>query len=485
MRTPSYRLVLQGLRLVGEAAWIVAWSAVLGHWLDPTTGPGLPLWLLCGILVAAAALSRAVSRRTTSAWVPIAVSFLGVAASVGAGLLAAALADGPLDFATLGSTAAGSRAFVAGSLALVAWWRGSRLGANRPSLYEVEGQFRFGVLAVAALLALVAILGVGAAPAPAVLVEPALALVASGLLGVPLARIAEVSAERRADSPRLEPGGPWLATLLGVVGGLLLLTLLLAGIVTAERLGAILGLVLGAVGSVVRAIVMLLAVPAGYLVELLVNYLKARMTGQPVQPTLAQMPPIDQIIKDSQTSGRMPPALELLVDIVLAAGIVGVIVILLARVIVRRRHWEREPDGVEELRESVFGWETIREWIAWVLGRLRRPQVIAPVLAADPDPVEPRSVREVYREFLRLTARLGFPRARAETPLEYARRIERDRLSGQEGEQQADGPDVRGDLDALTSTYVRVRYGPPVASPADVSPAARALERLRALWTRR
>ena len=49
-------------------------------------------------------------------------------------------------------------------------------------------------------------------------------------------------------------------------------------------------------------------------------------------------------------------------------------------------------------------------------------------------------MREVYREFLRLTARLGFPRARVETPLEYARRIERDRLAEQNGEQPPIAP---------------------------------------------
>ena len=185
-----------------------------------------------------------------------------------------------LDLKTLGRSAAGSRAFVAGCLALVAWWRGSRLGANRPSVDEVEGQFRFGVLAVAGLLALIAILGAGAAPEAATLVEPALALVASGLLGVPLARIADVSGASRADSPRLAPSGPWLGTLLGVVGGLLLLTLLFAGIVTAERVGAVLGLVLGSVARVVWAIVILVAFPAGYLVEWLVNLLRSSGHGQ-------------------------------------------------------------------------------------------------------------------------------------------------------------------------------------------------------------
>jgi uncharacterized protein DUF4129 len=484
VRSLTYRVVQQTLRLVGEAAWLLAWSAVLGYWLDPTVGPALPLWLVCGVLLLAAALSNAVSRRATVGYLPIAVSFLGVAVSVGAGLLVAALADGKLDLRALGSTVTGSRAFVAGCLALVAWWRGSRLGANRPSLYEVEGQFRFGVLAAAGLLALIAVLGTGAAPDPATLVEPALALVASGLLGVPLARISEVSAERRADSPRLEPSGPWLGTLLGVVGVLMLLTLLFAGVVTLERLGAVFHLVLGALWSVISAIILVLAVPAGYLVGLLVDLLKGRIRDDPAQLTPPGLPPIDQVLREQQRSGAMPAELELILDILAVAGIVFVIVALLSRTIAGRSRWERESDGVEELRESVFGWETIRELIAWVLGRLRPPRVVASVPLADPDPVQPRSVREVYREFLRLTARLGFPRARAETPLEYARRIERDRLSGQNGS-AADGPDVSADLDSLTSTYVRVRYGPRTDSPSDVGPAARALERLRALWTRR
>ena len=194
MRSPTYRLVQQVLRFVGEAAWIYAWSAVLGHWLGPSVGPALPLWLLsvC-LLVAAGARERghpAVGeppgcpspRRSSASRSP----------SAPACSPPRSLADG-LDASTLARTAVGSQAFVAGTLALVAWWRGSRLGSNGPSLYEVEGQFRFGVLAIAGLLALIAVLGAGAAPEARALVGPALALVASGLLGVPLARIAEVS----------------------------------------------------------------------------------------------------------------------------------------------------------------------------------------------------------------------------------------------------------------------------------------------------
>ena len=485
MISSTYRLVQQVLRFVGEAAWLYAWSAVLGYWLDPRAGPALPLWLLGCLLVVGAAVAGAVSRRSAAAWMPFAVSLLGVAASVGAGLLASTLASGGLDFATLGRSTAGSRVLVASCLALVTWWRGNRLGTNPPSLYEIEGQFRFGVLAIAGLLALVAVLGAGAAPEAITLVEPALALVASGLLGVPLARIAEISGATRADSHQLAPSGPWLGTLLGVVGGLLLLTLLFAGVVTAERVGAVLGAILGAVARVVGAIVLLVALPFSYLVEWLVNLLKSRVADQPAEPSLTPLPPFDRLLSESQASGKMPPELELILQILLVAGIVGVIVILLARAFVHRNSWKREPDGVEELRESVFGWEAIRELIAWVLGRLRRSQAGAPALAAESDHVEPRSVREVYREFLRLTARLGFPRARVETPLEYARRIERDRLAYQEGQQSPGSVEGNAALDALTSTYVRARYGPPAAAPADSGRAASALERLRALWTRR
>ena len=49
MSSPTYRLVQQLLRFVGEAAWLFAWSTVLGYWLDPRAGPALPLWLL-GVL---------------------------------------------------------------------------------------------------------------------------------------------------------------------------------------------------------------------------------------------------------------------------------------------------------------------------------------------------------------------------------------------------------------------------------------------------
>ena len=483
MRSPSYRIVLQCLRLVGEAAWLFAWSEVLGHWLNPKYGPALPLWLLSVALVLAAALSHAVVRPAAGAWVRFAVSLLGVAVSAGAGLLSAALAFGPLDPGRLGSTIAGTWAFVAGCLALVTWWRGSRLGTSRPSLYEIEGQFRFGIFALAGLFALVAAIGVGSAPGPVSLVEPALALVASGLLGMPLARISEVSAERQSELPRLQPSGPWLGTLVGVVGGLLLVTLLLAGVVTAERLGVVIGLVLDALDRVLVAIVMAIAIPVSYLVAWLIDFLRARLTHQPVKPTVTKLPALNQLAKQAANSGKMPPELLMIVNVVLVTGIVLVIVVLLARAIARRTRWEREPDGVEELRESVFGWETIRELIAWLLGRFRRPRAVVTAPAVDPDPVDPRSVREVYREFLRLTMRLGFPRAHAETPLEYARRIERDRLSGRNGE-ASEEPDVRGDLDTLTSTYVRVRYGPPTSPPAEASLAARALERLRALWTR-
>jgi hypothetical protein len=481
MTSRSFRLAHQLVRFVGEAAWLLAWSAVLGHWLDPEVGPALPLPALAAYLLSSSVLGRAVSRIATgSPLVDVAVSTLGLVASVGGGMLLA----GTLDRDTLLRTVAGTRAVFAAGVALVAWWRGTRLGVNRATLHEVEGQFRFGIVALSLLLALVASLGPSAAPPPMTLVPIALAFVASGLVAIPLARIAEVSAGPRAEAPRLTPTGPWIATLLGVVAGLLILTLLLAGVFTAERVGALVGLVLGAISRVLWVVVMLVALPAGYLVEWLMGLLQGALSGEPAERPIQQMPPFEDLLRDAEgRRGQMSPELELLMVVVLALGIAAFVVALLSRALVRRRDWQSESDGVEEIRESVFGWEVVREVIAqvweWLLRR-RRSATAEDPSASTADEVVPRSIREVYREFLRLTGRLGFGRGRAETPIEYARRLVRDHL----GEGEAASPVGRDALDTLTGSYVETRYGPPPVEPTDPGPAARALERLRSLWTR-
>jgi hypothetical protein len=477
------RGVQYALLLAGEAAWLYAWSIGLGAWLGGSRSPVLALPLLLALLLVATVAARlTVTERNEARLIQVAFALAGLLGAALAGLVAIPLTEHWGRWTEVGDllqkTEAGFRTAAAAGLALIVWWRGIVTARERPNLWHVEGDFRLGIFALAGVLVVAALVGPAAAPAVDSLILPTLVLVFVGLVGMPLARVVEEGEHpRHAGGPTLAPSGPWLGMLLGVVTGLLLVTLLLAQVFTFERIGALLEPLWGPLGTVFWALFYAIFLPLGFLVEGLIYLFRLiiRPGGEPPPPPQAPDTSWLDQLRNQERSNALPPELMLAVKVIVALALGAILVALLARAVFRFRDWWR-GDDVEEVRELVWSWPGLAAIWRWLLARLRpRPPRIVVALfgrrVQGDTAAFGGSIRELYRQFLSLGAAIGRTRRLAETPFEYESRLNADgSLAGS------------GEVQSITESYVRVRYGPPAPSVPDQGPVAAALARLRALW---
>jgi hypothetical protein len=189
-----------------------------------------------------------------------------------------------------------------------------------------------------------------------------------------------------------------------------------------------------------------------------------------------------QLLQPGQVDNRLqqlfapeiPPALL----VALKAG--GAVLLLVAGLLVVARaaaHWRRpsaDADASGEERDSLWAAGRLRRLL---LGLWRRLFGRGAVAAGASGPLartvlegavagQTSSVRELYRELLRLGESAGAPRGAATTPLEHLPSL-----------QQALEP--AADAANLTRAYLDVRYAEVESSPAETQDARNELERLR------
>ncbi len=470
---------LELLILAGEAAWIFAWAVTLGAWIDSTRAPLLDLPALLLILLLSSSLARlAAGSGRGWRWLRLATVVLGLVVAIAPSIVALGLpSDLGQGAVSLNSALEGDtlpRALFAGGLSFLAWRRGVGVGRALPDLAAVDDGFRDGVIAMSSLLAFVGLAG-AAAPLPSdALIPSTLVVLLSGLIGMPLARILDVSARpRHRHGPELLPGAPWLVMLLTVVCGILAVTLVLARLFTFERIGAVLDAVGGRLDGVLRTVIYVLAIPFGLLVEALVFLarLLARPDAERPRPSQPGADWLSRLGRQGEV-GEISPETLLILKLALGVLIVALLAWILWRAVSRlqRLWWD---DDVEETRESVWTWPGRGAVWAWLLGRLRPLRARAALaLGGTRKRTEgaERSVRGAYRDLLRLGAEVGKPRQMPETAREYQMRLARGAPEGAE--------EVR----LITEAYAVARYGPPTASPPRLEPLYAALARLRAAW---
>lgn len=482
MAIVSLNLVLDALLVAGETSWIWAWSVTVGSWIGGGRAPLLPLPALLILMVAPAVLARlATARGGTRARLLLGVTILlGVQAAVLAAIAQLPLAAGvPASLAALNGWLDGEqagRAVLAGGAAGIAWRRGLGLGRSVADTTTVDESFGTGIVAFSSLLALVGLSSGATGVSSDALIPPTLVMLMAGLVGMPLARIREVSARpRNRHNPGLPLGGPWLSMLLAVVGMVLVVTLVLARIFTFDRIGAVMDALGSRLDSVLMTVIYVLAIPFGLLVEVLISI--SRLLIRPGQERPRQQQPGTDWMSHLQEQGGAPAVSpEVLLFLKIAFGVL--LVVLFAWLMWRAlsRLQRVEDDDVAEERESVWVWPGWSAVWGWLLSQLRpiraRAAALVPHLGADghaPD----RSIRGAYRELLRLGASFGHARHLPETPLEYERRLNRALPAGVE------------DTTLVTGAYSRAAYGPPSSHPEDPSPALAAVARLRVLFKAR
>ncbi|MBI2941528.1 MAG: DUF4129 domain-containing protein [Chloroflexi bacterium] len=478
-----------GLFLAGEAGWLFAWSAALGGWLDlgehDPLGPLLGWPTILGFLAVATLATRVSLAGPRSARLArAAVALVGLAAAIVVGAAAVWATYQPLGWPGWNETwssfsrdIVGLRGVGAMALGLLAWWRGIAVGRKRLTLDVAEAGFRRAVFALAGLY-LVDTLALPSETAWSG-EKTLLALLAlfAGLIGMPLARVLDEGEDRRRrEGPRLRVDRHWLSMLLGVVVGLLALTLLLAHLLTAQRLDTLVQPLLRLVAVLLEMVIYVIALPLGLLAEALIRLIRPpRGTSEPhAGPAL---PDLDWLrdIQEQSTRGHPPEMLLAALKWALIAALAALVVWLLARAVFRLAD-RGQTDDVEEVRDFVWGWAELQAAIAGWLRALirRRPWSITPAgqptaVATGPDvPCPDRGARELYRELLRLGARLGHRRALDQTPDEYERTL------GEIGALAAG----RDELRLLTDVYTRARYGAEPPTAAAIAAARAALEKL-------
>jgi len=282
----------------------------------------------------------------------------------------------------------------------------------------------------------------------------------------------------RGGEPVLAVNRQWLVLLLGTVGGMLVLTVILALVLTFDRLDRLLRPVGVVLDAILTVLVYAIGIPLGLLIQLLVYLIQSLMhpIQPPQRPQLANLGQLGRLQDQAQGGLLLSPLLLLILKALIVAAIVLGVAWLLARAVFRRSEWHSE-DGVEEARDFVWSWaELKRAVLAWLRSLLRRSaQRLAaargPGSAPAAKPVRALDPRGIYRELLQLGARLGRRRQPSETPREYAGALV-------EVSALAAGP---AEVNAVTAAYSQDRYAPTPPDPSTVAAARAALDRLHAL----
>ncbi|MBI5955491.1 MAG: DUF4129 domain-containing protein [Chloroflexi bacterium] len=456
-----------------EAIWL---SALLG--LVSRPDPGLRLvrspWALLAVTLSALWLSRLVNRLrldlTRSRLLILYLAGLTVLLMLKAGVysgypwwnldwLGQAFADAARPFAWPEAYAL----VVAAGLYL--WWRGLRLGRERPSPGTVYFRFQVGLAAlVVACLSPVFYRS---------LARPAVGLI-FGFFSVSLLAVAAARLQAIARGPKPFQGRHWLGILVAFTLLVLFSSALLASL-GLEEAASWLWTGLGLAGHYLGRVLFLLLVPLGLLAELLV-YILRHLRSRFMAGDLPTPPPQLQ----ERTQETLPPLAEntLLVHALswlLFALLAALVLALLARSF--RQSRRRPVEETEEIRESLGGmsllFADLATWWDRLLGRLRvkRRQVAAP-RAPYPEPgtAEYRlalSIRQIYVKLLALGAAREHPRQPPQTPYEYAQMI-----SGAL-------PDSSAEIGLITEVYVRVRYGASPVNDSQEAAVRQAWERVR------
>lgn len=480
------REVQLGLILAVDGGVLSAWSAALGGWIAGAQAPPLlsPL-LIIALLLGAAFVARLVTTRFASVpfgRVAAAILGLGLVFAIGLATLwsEAGTHNWAGDWVLFRQTGLGLRDSALMGLALVAWWRGLVAGRTKITLDDVEAGLRWAILSLACVL-LINITMPSSQQVESTLVAATLVVLGAGLTGLPLARIHDMN-----ERPRYQGGsplgmrGPWLAIFLGMVLTLLLVTVLLAEVLTFHRIDDLTRPLAGPADLLFWLVIYAIALPMGLIAEVLIYLFRLLFYRNSSSQQPLQMPNINwaQAMRAQGSGGSGAP--EALVIAVQAAkwtiGAVLLVIVLwlLVRAVFRFADW-RSGDDVEESRDFVGSWSllpaAIRRWLRLLMGW--RPPPVIQVLHRNPvfdeGNIRAWGPRELYRELLRLGALHGRTRTPNETPHEYEQALER--------VQPFDAG--RSDTALLTDVYEQARYGNEPPNETKVAQARVAIEHLR------
>lgn len=465
---PIPDLLLPALLVIGEVTWLSLWFRVIAH--GPNEQPLLPFGLLLLTALTAAILMRWASR---AVWPLRRLRWTTIGVGTVMALTVVTLAFGPGWPATLGPFIrdplfAWPPAIVALAMAGVTWWRGQKIGDRPIDTLEAEERFRTGAIALV-LLAIVAPVATNVTEVATVIADlpgASLLFFTTGLTTLAIARLRALQARgarTRGTAPR------WALTMAGTIG-LVIVTGLTVIAVIPEPLGG-LGRILAPIVPYLRIldpILLAILLPIALLFErilVLFGRFMSRFNLAEIFQNLEQTPP-------EEMEERLRNVLE--IDLIMLGEwliflIIGAVVAAIVWRSYRKRVRRKEDDRTEQ-RDSVWSWREffVSLWVRFkrLLRRLRPPPVPSRPIDA-PVPEEARSIRAVYRAYLRAGAAAGLPRRPEQTPLEYL-----SALAPRLGESEPLA-------ETITAGYNVARYAERPPGEATVHEVRRAWEALR------
>jgi hypothetical protein len=281
------------------------------------------------------------------------------------------------------------------------------LGGQTPGFDDVESTFRWGIgrLAVFALV-------VGISTRPSVLpgVEAATTPFVVGfffisLLTLALGRLESLRSRTRRPSLNTQ----WLAVLIVVAAGVVLLALLLGQIVSFDVLIAASRPLFDLLGTVVLLLIYVIVIPLSYVVEWIIFLiLKLLQPNDNRPPPEAPQPSDISNLLQRFFSEQVPPEVLMALKAAGAGLILLVALVLVARGLARWRPSSADADATNEERESLWNAAQLRALLlAWLRRLLHRGQTAqasvteTPAATVDLVPAPSlRSIRQLYGRLL-------------------------------------------------------------------------------------
>ncbi len=272
-----------------------------------------------------------------------------------------------------------------------------------------------------------------------------------------------------------------IIALIGSLGLALLLIALLIGGTTSPAFLASIGRALASLGvvynwfvGIVAAIIVILATPIFWLISLIhpstqlpkpPNIHRTQVKGNPIITPL-----------DTAFTHTILPILSIVLPILLI-----LLMVILIRWTLRRRQRVRKRvnRSNQDIHESLWSWSLfwtqLRAILHVLLARFihRDTTTEDGVVVMEEIKGEPaaRSIREIYRAFLKKAARRGYPRKRFETPYEFKQRLDEK------------VPLAEPQLEVITEAYAFTRYGGDVPGEAQLAQVRSNWVELDQKWT--
>ncbi|MCC6456752.1 MAG: DUF4129 domain-containing protein [Caldilineaceae bacterium] len=477
-------LITPILVIIVRLCWLWPWMELLRRWLSPSyPSPFLPIGSILLLFVGGAWLARAALARTRS----LALARIWVAASG----LVVVLALLWWQYGR-GTYALWDRQWLwQVAMALTHWqvelppqlltlliaagiWLRSVLDGQQQ--LTREGVWRAFTTGVIALVLLILAGQLDPQGLPAYADRWMVALFAAGLSALALSSL-ELSRFtgfwETQKQPQLQLNRYWLVSVAFVIVGMLAIGLLLGALLSPETVASAL--------SWVSVLLNWLGTIIGYLLQILVYLLFLVLT------------PLYEWIRDQLATAELPAPVQLpefgsqfdpfgdqsavqlsplAAESLRWVGLAGLVVVILVVFALALRYFRSSRgDEVEETRETVFTSELLQDQLSslWqsLLQRLPRARR-DPYLSLEGEPDNRRAIRALYQALLARANALGFPRARAQTPIEY------------EAYLSTIYPGDKSAWRVMTDVYLDARYSLQTPSSEQVEQMRQAWERVQA-----